>query len=71
MNSYNHAYVDVRRTKNLYTLNGHRKLLANLNFGPTVNISWIKSSMQIIPERPVIIYISHNYHNKYYINKYW
>jgi len=30
-------------------LNAHKKLLASLKCGPTVSISWIKSSTQISP----------------------
>lgn len=36
-------------TKKL-TLNGHKKFDANLNLSPTVKISWIKSSTQIISD---------------------
>ncbi|EZA52993.1 hypothetical protein X777_07170 [Ooceraea biroi] len=38
--------------ESICTLNGHKKLLAYLNFGPTVNISWIKSSVQMMLDRP-------------------
>mmetsp|Transcript_1864 Transcript_1864/g.171 ORF Transcript_1864/g.171 Transcript_1864/m.171 type:complete len:86 (+) Transcript_1864:146-403(+) len=36
----------------LFNLKGHKKLLASLKWGPTVVISWIKSSIQLIPNLP-------------------
>lgn len=34
------------------TLKGHKKLEAYWKLGPTVKISWIKSSTQMIPDLP-------------------
>jgi len=33
-------------------LNGHKKLLATLKLGPQTAISWIRSSVQVIPNFP-------------------
>jgi hypothetical protein len=34
----------------LFNLKGHKKLLAYLKLGPQVIISWIRSSIQLIPK---------------------
>lgn len=36
----------------LFNLNGHKKLLASLKWGPQETISWIRSYIQIIPNLP-------------------
>lgn len=41
-----------RPPKGQLSLNGHKKLLASLKWGPTVRISWMRSSIHIMPNFP-------------------